>query len=87
MNSGDPNGVAQLVENWHEASRQHAAICYNLKGVYVMTNSVVLKVLLDSPTNTKKPTAVAVKLSDGRTLRASKEVVLSCGALRTPQLL
>lgn len=41
MNSGDPNDVAQLVENWHEASCQHAAICYDLHGVHEMTDTVV----------------------------------------------
>ena len=81
MNSGDPNGVAQLVENWHEASRQHAAICYDLKGVHVLTNTIVERVRLE---NSK---VTGVELSDGQLLTASKEVILSCGALRTPQLL
>lgn len=81
MNSGDPNGVAQLVENWHEASRQHAAICYDLKGIHVMTNTVVERVLLQGNRTT------GVALTDGQRLMASKEVILSCGALRTPQLL
>ena len=81
MNTGDPNGVAQLVENWHTASRQHAAICYNLKGVHVMTNTVVERVLIEDNQ------ATGVELSDGQILKASKEIVLSCGALRTPQLL
>ena len=81
MNSGDPNGVAQLVENWHEASRQHAAICYDLKGVHVLTNTIVERVRLQ---NNK---AIGVELADGQLLTASKEVILSCGALRTPQIL
>ena len=81
MNSGDPNGVAQLVENWHHASRQHAAICYELKGVHVMTNTVVERVVVEHSQ------ATGVELSDGQILKASKEVILSCGALRTPQLL
>ena len=81
MNSGDPNGVAQLVENWHHASRQHSAICYELKGVHLMTNTVVERVLVEHSQ------ATGVKLSDGQILKASKEVILSCGALRTPQLL
>lgn len=81
MNSGDPNGVAQLVENWHNASRQHAAICYDLKGVRVMTNSVVERVHFEDGK------ATGVELHDGQLLTASKEVILSAGALRTPQLL
>lgn len=81
MNSGDPNGVAQLVENWHEASRQHAAICYNINVSHVITNTVVQRVLFQGNR------ATGVELTDGRCLTASKEVIISCGALRTPQLL
>ena len=81
MNRGDPNGLAQLVENWHEASRQHAAICYNLQGVQVITNAVVQRVLFENKVIT------GVELSDGSRLKATKEVIVSCGALRTPQIL
>lgn len=81
MNSGDPNGIAQLVENWHNASRQHAAICYNIRGVHVMTNTVVQRVCIEGNK------ATGVELTDGQYLTASKEVIISCGALRTPQLL
>lgn len=81
MNSGDPNGVAQLVENWHDASRQHAAICYNLEGIHVMTNTVVQRVHFEGNK------ATGVELTDGKYLIASKEVIICCGALRTPQLL
>lgn len=81
MNSGDSNGVAQLVENWYEASRQHAAICYNLKDIYVMTNTVVQRVLLEGNN------ATGVELTEGQRLMASREVIVSYGALRTRQLL
>lgn len=81
MNSGDPNGVARLVENWYEASRQHAAICYDLKGVHILTNTIVERVLFDGNK------ATGVQLTDGQVMTASKEVIMSCGALRTPQIL
>lgn len=81
MNSGEPNGVAKLVENWHQASRQHAAICYDLHGVHVKTDTVVQRIIFEG----KK--AIGVELLDGERLTASKEVIISCGALRTPQLL
>lgn len=81
MNNGDPNGVARLVENWHEASRQHAAICYNLKGIHVMTESIVQRIIFDGNK------AIGVELVNGQHLKASKEIVVSCGALRTPQVL
>ncbi len=81
VNSGHPNGVTKLVESWHNASRQHAAICYNLEGVHVMTNTVVQRVIIENSI------AVGVELNDGRRLAAAKEVIVSCGALRTPQIL
>lgn len=81
MNSGDPNGVAQLVENWHDASRQHAAICYDIKSIHLMMNTVVQRVLLEGNK------ATGVELINGDCLKASREVIVSCGALRTPQLL
>ena len=46
-----------------------------------MTNTTVERVLIE------QSQATGVELSDGQVLKASKEVVLSCGALRTPQLL
>ena len=76
MNSGDPNGVAQLVENWHEASRQHAAICYKLKGIHIMTNTVVERVLLEGNK------ATGVELTDGQRLTALKEII--CELWRPP---
>lgn len=81
MNCGNPNGVARIVENWHEASRQHAAICYNLEGVQVMTNTIVQRVLLENGR------AVGVELDNGQQLGAAKEVIVSCGAFRTPIIL
>lgn len=81
MNSGDPNGVARLVENWHKASRQHAAICYELKGIHVLTNCVVQRIIFEGKR------AIGVELINGQRLKASKEIVISCGALRTPQVL
>ena len=81
MNSGDPNGVGRLVENWHNASRQHAAICYDLEGVHVMKSTVVQRIIVED----KK--ATGVKLTDGQHLTAAREIIVSGGALRTPQLL
>lgn len=81
MNGGDPNGVAPLVENWHQASRQHAAICYDLEGVHVRTDTIVQRIVFEGNR------AIGVELLDGERLIASKEVIVSCGALRTPQLL
>ena len=81
MNNGSPNGVARMVENWYEASRQYAAICYNLKRVDVKTNTAISRILFSGTQ------AISVELTSGQRFTAVKEVIISCGALRTPQLL
>lgn len=81
MNNGSPNGIARLVESWHEGSRQHAAICYDLNGVHVKTDTVVQRVVFE------EKRAIGVEFLDGERLTAAREVIISCGALRTPQLL
>lgn len=80
-NSGDPVGVGELTENWHGATRQPAGQAYDLSGVQIKLDTVVKRVLLNNQI------AVGVETSDGRVFKARREVIVSCGALKTPQLL
>lgn len=80
-NDGNPLGVAAWTECWHNAVRQPAGIAYDLSGVQVMTSSQVHKVVLSNGV------AKGVVLVDGREFSANKEVIVSCGSLRTPQVL
>ena len=84
-NSGMPFGIGSWTENWRDAARQPAGIAYDLSGVQVWTSSSVARVLLEGPDGEKE--ATGVELVDGRRLKARKEIIVSCGALRTPQLL
>lgn len=86
-NSGNPLGLAKYTENWHKATRQPAGTAYPLEGVEVMTNTTVRKILLkDNPAfGNMLPTGI--ELVSGRQIHARKEVILSCGAHRSPQLL
>ncbi|KIY02456.1 uncharacterized protein Z520_02595 [Fonsecaea multimorphosa CBS 102226] len=84
-NSGDPLGVGELVENWKDGKRQLASVAFDLGDVKILTETVVQKVLLEKRQG--KLTTTGVQLHDGRQLLASKEVILSAGAFRTPQLL
>ena len=84
-NSGCPQGVGELVENRHDGARQLASIIYPLAGVRVMTNSLVKRVLVENQ-GTKK-LAVGIELADNQMFRARKEVILSAGTYRTPQIL
>ena len=80
-NSGDPIGIGEMTENWHNVGRQPAGIAYDLSGIDVVTDTLVERVILDDQR------AIGVKARDGRVFKARREVVLSCGALKTPQIL
>ena len=86
-NSGNPLGVAKYTENWHKAVRQPAGTAYPLKGVEVMTNTAVRKIILKDHPATGNMLATGIELLSGRQIHARKEVIVSCGAHRTPQLL
>ncbi|CAG8977005.1 hypothetical protein HYALB_00012857 [Hymenoscyphus albidus] len=84
-NSGSPQGLSELVENRKDGQRQVASTTYSLTGVEVMTSTTVAHVLFD--TQCTKPKATAVELVDGSKIVTTKEIVISCGAFRTPQIL
>ena len=84
-NNGRPLGVAELVENWQDGQRQLASQAYNLSGVQILTESTVKKVLFAE--HREGPIAIGVELLDGSSLKATKEVIISAGAYRTPQIL
>lgn len=81
-NGGNPIGIAPYTENWHpNGKRQPAGKAYGLNGVDILTNSLVRRVILEGNT------AKGVELADGRTITVRREVIISCGSIRTPQLL
>ena len=84
-NSGRPQGLGELVENRNDGARQLASTVYPLAGVRVMTETIVGRVLFEKTGN--HHIARGVQLSNGETLSATQEVILSAGAYRTPQIL
>ncbi|KAL8702859.1 MAG: hypothetical protein Q9201_003972 [Fulgogasparrea decipioides] len=86
-NGGDNKGMAPHVENWHKGKRQPAGKAYGLEGVKVMTNTTVKRIILEDGQSSSSRRAKGVELTSGQTLDASKEVIVSCGAFRSPQLL
>jgi choline dehydrogenase-like flavoprotein len=82
-NSGNPFGVAPFTENWKNNRRQPAGLAYDLSKVHVFTKSVVKSIQISATTKS----ATSVLLCDGRTYQASKEVIICCGAIKTPQIL
>ncbi|KAL9134478.1 MAG: hypothetical protein Q9175_004337 [Cornicularia normoerica] len=86
-NSGDPLGLAKYTENWHKATRQPAGTAYSLIGVEVMTNTTVCRITLTDHPATGNMLATGIELLSGRRIHARREVIVSCGTHRTPQLL
>ncbi|KAI4086888.1 MAG: hypothetical protein LQ344_007189 [Seirophora lacunosa] len=82
LNAGDALGVAPWTENWKDGSRQHSNKAFDLSGVNVFTGAVVARLLVDD-----HRVATGVTLTDGRQIQAKREVIISCGAHKTPQLL
>ena len=56
-----------------------------MQGIRVETESLVKRVILEGAAGGCK--ATGVELADGRIFKAEKEVIVACGAHRTPQLL
>ena len=86
-NTGHPLGLAKYTENWHKATRQPAGTAYPLEGIHVMTNTTVRRITFKDQPATAKKLATGIELLLGRSIHARKEVIVSCGAHRTPQVL
>jgi choline dehydrogenase-like flavoprotein len=84
-NGGVHLGLAEAVENWRDGKRQPVSQAYDLSGVQILTNTLVEKVVIEE--SNEKRSATGVQLANGPTITASKEVIVSAGAYRTPQVL
>ncbi|RAL64507.1 hypothetical protein DID88_001982 [Monilinia fructigena] len=85
-NSGSPQGIGELVENRHDSIRQVASTIYSLKGIDVLLNTLVKRVVIED-NETGEKVATGVELANGDIIKAKKEVILAAGAYRTPQVL
>jgi choline dehydrogenase-like flavoprotein len=91
-NTGDNLGFGEIAENRRNGKRQIASEYYPLDGITVLTESLVGKILLenvetpDEGSSGNKVTATGVRLVNGTEFRG-KEIIVSAGSYRTPQLL
>lgn len=87
-NAGHPLGVADLCENRRQGRREIASVAYPLDGATVMTKTTVAKILIqaDNGHSGHHLKATGIKLANGTEIHG-KEIILSAGAIRTPQLL
>ena len=83
---GSLAGICEFLENWKDGQRQPSNLAYSLKGVRVVTRAAVYKVVFTKDDHGAQ-TASSVVLADGRQFKARKEIVLSAGAIKTPQIL
>lgn len=84
-NNGSPLGFTEMTENWRDGKRQLARDAYDLSGVQILLNTLVESLIIDDKNG--KKTTTGVKLADGRNILAAKEVIVSAGVFRSPQLL
>ena len=84
-NGGSPLGIAEMVENWKDGKRQCASQIYDLSGVKVLCHTLVQRIIVKESSG--KKTASGVQVVGGQKISASREVIVACGAYRTPQVL
>jgi choline dehydrogenase-like flavoprotein len=89
---GDKN-IGLIQQTIHNGRRLSTASAYlephrNRENLHIITNSTATKILFDDKTHPKRATGVEF-YKDGKTFKveATKEVILSAGAIASPQLL
>ncbi|KAL4927675.1 GMC family oxidoreductase [Aspergillus undulatus] len=88
MNVGSPLGLGELVENWRAGKRQISSEVFGIwdrPNVTVLTETMVQRILVEDEGG--KKVARGVQLVGGAIFLADKEVIISTGAYRTPQVL
>lgn len=80
-NGGNPLGVAAYTENWRDGKCQPSGKAYGLDHVHVITTQTVKRIIVEGNV------AKGAELVSGEKLLATKEVILSCGSIRSPQIL
>ena len=89
QNSGDPIGVGCVTTTAYQGNRTTSASAYlndPPRNLDIWCNAAVVKINFDqTPSGGLK--VVGITMADGRIIHASKEVILSAGAICTPKLL
>ncbi|KAJ4172591.1 hypothetical protein NW754_002793 [Fusarium falciforme] len=84
-NRGNPMGIGEMQENRNHGRRQQSSLVFPIDKATVLTEALVQKVITQkSPKG--QVVAQGVQLANGTQIRG-KEVILSAGAYRTPQIL
>jgi choline dehydrogenase-like flavoprotein len=86
INDGSPLGVAEVVESRTKGQRVISSAAYSLNGVTILSSTMAQRILVSSLKDGTK-VATGVELANGQSYSAKREVILSAGSIRTPQLL
>jgi choline dehydrogenase-like flavoprotein len=86
INDGSPLGVAEVVESRTKGQRVISSAAYSLNGVTILSSTMAQRILISSLKDGTK-VATGVELANGQSCSAKREVILSAGSIRTPQLL
>ncbi|KAK4495936.1 hypothetical protein PRZ48_013204 [Zasmidium cellare] len=88
-NSGSPFGLWELSDNRRDGRRQLPSSVYpfSQKNLHVLTETQIARVLFGQDSGTETPRATGVETVAGERIDASREVILSASAYRTPQIL
>ena len=84
-NGGEPLGFNECVENWRDRKRQCAREAYRLEGVELLLETSMHRIPVENGNGKKK--ALGVELLGGRRIIATEEVILSSGAIGSPNIL
>ncbi|KAL0932860.1 Oxygen-dependent choline dehydrogenase 3 [Colletotrichum truncatum] len=85
-NAGNNIGRAELTETRRNGLRELPPVIYPLKGITVLTDTLVEKILLKKNCSDGELHATGVQLANGTQI-SSKNVISAAGAYRSPQLL
>ncbi|KAL8938125.1 MAG: hypothetical protein Q9211_003355 [Gyalolechia sp. 1 TL-2023] len=83
---GTLHGICEFLENWNNGKRQPSNLAYGLQKVDIVTNATVSTIRMTRNESGHLDASI-VALADGRLFKARKEIVLTAGTIKTPQIL
>jgi choline dehydrogenase-like flavoprotein len=86
-NSGSQLGISEMIENWRDGKRQMVRNAYDLSGIQILTDSLVWRIVVEKRDGEQVATGVQLADGTGKIITVKKEVILSAGVYRTPQIL
>lgn len=87
MNDGDPIGVADMIENRLDGKRILAPLIYPLDGVDILPETLVKRIIVKDIDGRTVATAVELADNESTIITACREVIVSAGSFRSPQIL